>query len=130
MAYERYDPEERRWREGGERHRDWDRERGWSREDDEFRSDRGGRGFLGRMGEEVRSWFGDDDREERAGRGERRWSPPESARTYNPRYEDELEPGSRQMHRSEGERGREDRVAPEWDYDPYRRTSFAGSRAR
>ena len=94
MAYDRYDPQERRWREDDRGPRGWDR-------DD--RNDRRGQdepGFFEKMGNEVRSWFGDeddrDDTRERHRRADRdddytrgyRW--PSSERDYNPRYQQEL----------------------------------------
>lgn len=90
MAYDRYDPEERRWRDEEDR-----RARGWDRDprDRDLGRDPEERGFFGRMGDEVRSWFGDERPD-----GERRPAD----------YEDD----------------------GEWDREPYRRTSFAGSRAR
>ena len=69
MAYDRYDPEQRR-REG---RRDFNEERGqresWGRDRDFDRGrsnmDRGREGgepgFFERMGDEVRSWFGDEN---------------------------------------------------------------------
>jgi hypothetical protein len=126
MAYDRYDPEERRWRDERDRPSGWDRERGDYRGRDE-------RGFFGRMGDEMRSWFGDDDRESDRHRDRgrddfarpQRW--PSSERDYNPRYEHEL----RSRSRDSGFRpGPEDYgEGTEWDRDPYRRTTFAGSRA-
>ncbi len=69
MAYDRYDPE-RRWRddqrntneERGQR-ASWGRDREFERgrSDMDYDRDREDRGFFERMGEEVRSWFGDDD---------------------------------------------------------------------
>src|SRR5918995_934840 len=65
MAYDRYD-REMRWREG---RRDPSKDRGprgWDRDNDrnrDFNRSEDDRGFLGRMGDEFRSWFGDEDRE-------------------------------------------------------------------
>lgn len=127
MAYDRYDPERRRWSEEDDR-----RQRGWSRERDEMDYRRGGedRGFFGRVGDEFRSWFGDEDRPDRRERDEDRYRPTYGEGDYNPRWKDELErPGSRF-----GMDGRDEPRDPDrgdvWDRDPYRRTSFAGSRAR
>ena len=141
MAYERYDPErrEREDRERGQRSWDRDRERDYRGGGDEDR------GFFGRMGDEVRSWFGDEDRgdERDRGRGDHRdrgrdedrssrpadWT--SSARGYNRDYRDELDRGYRPMAgdyaRSEGD---DDDRDSRWERDEYRRTSFAGSRAR
>ena len=56
MAYDRYDRDERsRWSD------DRSRERGWDRD----RSGRDDRGFFERAGDEVASWFGDEDAERR-----------------------------------------------------------------
>ena len=70
MAYDRYDtrdyPRDERSRWRGERQdfsssgRDWDRDRegrDWGRRDE--------RGFFERAGDEVASWFGDDEAERR-----------------------------------------------------------------
>lgn len=147
MAYDRYD-RERGWREDDDR-----RAFGWGRDDDDmqYRRERGDfrrgdygrdrdeRGFFDRMGDEVRSWFGDDDRD-RSDRDRRddnygrdsgfygnRWKWSSSERTYNPDWEDELERGSPRARRDD----RDERSgSSHWDRDPYRRTSFAGSRAR
>ncbi|MFL6722133.1 MAG: DUF2171 domain-containing protein [Sphingomonas sp.] len=64
MAYDRYDTrdtprdERSRWSDD----RDWDRDRGR-----DWRSERGGddRGFFERAGDEVASWFGDEEAERR-----------------------------------------------------------------
>ena len=74
MAYDRYDArndprgDRSRWRDDRNESRDWDRDRG----------NRDERGFFERAGDEIASWFGDDDagrrgdqdrmRDERAGR--------------------------------------------------------------
>ena len=56
MAYDRYDRDERsRWSNDRNSDRNWDRERS-GRED---------RGFFERAGDEVASWFGDEDAERR-----------------------------------------------------------------
>ena len=69
MAYDRYE-RERRWREGRPDFTDeaMNRERDFAmnRERDFDRS-REDRGFFGRMGDEFRSWFGDEDAERRSG---------------------------------------------------------------
>jgi len=61
-----------RWREG--RH-DRDRERDYGREQGRggYRRDDDDRGFLDRAGDEVRSWFGDDDAQRRREVDQRRW---------------------------------------------------------
>ena len=133
MAYERYDPEERRWRDEDDRRSfGLDRDRD-PRERGDYGRERGGRGFFERMGDEVRSWFGDEDRagEHRRDRDEEHWHPTMGRREYNPRYEDELERGSPPMGRDFRERDeRGERSGDVWDRDPYRRTTFAGSRSR
>ena len=119
MAYDRYDPE-RRWRDEDDR-----RAFGWDRDRDSY--DRGGegRGFFERMGDEFRSWFGDDDRERNYSRSrdEDRYRPSYGERSYDPRFDDEAE---RRPSRTIGSNREFER--DEWDRDPYRRTSFAGSR--
>src|SRR5215210_5697717 len=57
MAYDRYDTrdERSRWSSDRERDRDWNRERGQSGHDE--------RGFFERAGDQISSWFGDDDSE-------------------------------------------------------------------
>ena len=59
MAYDRYE-RERHWREGRPEFSD----EGMNRERD-FDRDRDDRGFFGRMGDEFRSWFGDEEPERR-----------------------------------------------------------------
>jgi hypothetical protein len=157
MAYDRYDPEERRWRDEDERrpygqNRDrWFSERDRGREDmNRDRSpEHGDRGFFERMGDEVRSWFGDEDRGRGEGYGrsedrsrrEERWQPSYGERDYNPRYREEIERDYRPMAgdyaRAGDDQDRKRRDEPrdfdrgdEWNRDPYRRTTFAGSRAR
>src|SRR5262245_35815476 len=71
MAYDRYDPRDRsrdersRWRD------DRDEGRGYATRED--------RGFFERAGDEIASWFGDDDAERRrredARMGDRGWQP-------------------------------------------------------
>ncbi len=124
MAYDRYDPGSRRWRDEDDRRpRSWERDR----EEAEYGREGDNRGFFGRMGEEVRSWFGDEDRPHRSDRDEDRFRPTYGERDYDPRWRDELERGQVRF-------GQDDRGMPRdyrgdvWDRDPYRRTSFAGSR--
>jgi len=61
MAYDRYDT----------RDQSRDERSRWRDERDDFRSDRGGRGFFERAGDEIASWFGDDDADRRRRRDER-----------------------------------------------------------
>jgi len=74
-----YDGEDRH---GGERWRDrdqnWNRDRGQNREQGRSShgyDNRGGddRGFIDRAGDELRSWFGDDDAQRRREMDQRRW---------------------------------------------------------
>ena len=165
MAYDRYDPE-RRWRddqrnsneERGQR-ASWGRDREFERgrSDTSYDRDREDRGFFERMGEEVRSWFGDEDdrrpgsgrqhdedwrsrdHRERSQREEharpQRWSNSES--DYNRHYRSETDRGYRPMAGDYARSGdesprnyREPRSGDQFERDPYRRTSFAGSRER
>ncbi len=142
MAYDRYD-RERGWRDDRP---DFSERgpRGWDRGDDrdrDFGRGREDRGFFGRMGEEFRSWFGDerdsdwDDRRERSHFGEprrpREWNRNNEQisrgygnndrdRGYRPPAGDYSRSGSRDFE------GRE----REWDRDPYRRPESAGSMPR
>lgn len=145
--------EERGQRASWGRDRDFDRGRG------DYDRDRGdGRGFFERMGEEVRSWFGDEDEDRRSdyGRGrdndwqrsERgesrfenhgdRWGrgDEEQRRGYG-RQQFQSDRGYRPMAGDYGRSGDDgwqdrdrDRSGDQFDRDPYRRTSFAGSRER
>jgi len=152
MAYDRYD-RDTRWREG---RRDFSSDRSprdWDRGDDRDRDySRGGedRGFLERMGDEVRSWFGDEDGDRGREFGRDRGQDWEDQRPRS-RFEEPSRPqnwnrGEERMSRGVGnererdyrplagdygrsDSGVEDRET-EWGRDPYRRTSFAGSRAR
>ena len=65
MGYQRDD------RYGGDRWRDRDDQRGWNRDRDVRGDDRG---FFDRAGDEVRSWFGDDEAQRRREIDERRWA--------------------------------------------------------
>ena len=128
MAYDRYDPGNRRWRDED----DDRRPRSWGRDRDDRPYGREGddRGFFERMGDEMRSWFGDEDRPDRNERDEDRFRPTYGDRDYNPRWRNEMRPDSSRF-------GEDDRGMPR-DYgredirgrDPYRRTGFAGSQAR
>lgn len=132
MAYDRYDPESRRWRDEEDERRP--RSSGRDRDDRDYDREDENRGFLGRMGDEVRSWFGDDDEHGRRPRreedyaGRRGW--PASERDYNPGWREEL--GRGQSRFGEDDRGmpRDHRPDDVFGRDPYRRTSFAGSRVR
>jgi len=65
MAYDRFDTRDERPRWSSERNRDWDRDRGRGY------SDRDERGFFERAGDEIASWFGDDEAERRRERDNR-----------------------------------------------------------
>lgn len=156
MAYDRYDRDMRR-REGRPDSPDFSGDRGprgWDRGDDrdrDFRGSREDRGFFERMGEEFRSWFGDEDRERGRDFGrdrDRDWEDrqqrsrfdePGRSRTWS-RHDERMNRGygterQRDYRPLAGDYGRaggrdfQDRDT-EWDRDPYRRTSFAGSRAQ
>ena len=142
MAYDRYD-RERRWRDDRP---DFSERgpRGWDRGDDrdrDFGRGREDRGFFGRMGDEFRSWFGDerdsdwDDRRERSRFGEprrpREWnrSDEQMSRGYGNNDRDRgYRPLAGDYSRS-GSRDFEGRQR-EWDRDPYRRSELAGSAPR
>lgn len=128
MAYDRYDPENRRWRDED----DDRRRRGWShdREDMDYGRGRENRGFFDRMGDEVRSWFGDEDRSERDRRDEDRYRPSYGERDYNPGWQDEMRRGSSRFGEDDRGMPRDYRPDDVFGRDPYRSTSFAGSRAR
>jgi hypothetical protein len=153
MAYDRYD-REMRWREGRRDPSEDRGPRGWDRGDDrdrDFNRSEDDRGFLGRMGDEFRSWFGDEDRERgpdfSRDRGQDREDRQQRSRFDEPsrpqgwsRDEERTNRGSREERDRDyrplagdygrsGGRDSEDRDT-EWSRDPYRRTSFAGSRAR
>jgi hypothetical protein len=64
MAYDRYDSR-RDWREARPRWREDDRERGFSGRGPERFSDRDERGWFERAGDEIASWFGDEEAERR-----------------------------------------------------------------
>jgi hypothetical protein len=135
MAYDRFE-RERRWRQGRpefsdergprgwERDRDFDRgPRGWDRDRD-FDRDREDRGFFERMGDEVRSWFGDEEPPSRRELGRDR----DFGRSRDRDFERDYRPMAGDYSRS-GSRNFGDREV-EWDRDPYRRTSLYGSRPR
>jgi hypothetical protein len=125
MAYDRYDPERRRRSEDDER-----RLRGWNRDRNEMDYRRGDedRGIFGRMGDEVRSWFGDEERRDPSERHDR-FRLTYGDGDYNPRWRDELARGRSRFDRDDRDEPRDFDRGDVWDRDPYRRTSFAGSRA-
>jgi hypothetical protein len=100
MAYDRYDSR-RDWR--GERPR-------WRDDNRDFRSDREDRGWFERAGDEIASWFGDEDRD----RGHRRGHPDRSDRfgqSGHLRNEDDV-----QRFYSDRERGRDQRGESDRDF--------------
>ena len=152
MAYDRYDRERGR---RDDRPDFSERSPHWDRGDNRHRDPRGreDRGFFERMGEEVRSWFGDED-EQRGGDHRRhredewrqrehrershrddparpqQWSRSES--DYNRDYRQETDRGYRPITGDYGRSGNwdADRHDSQWERDAYRQTSFAGSRHR
>ena len=141
MAYDRYDSE-RRWRSDDDRDfrgRDRDRERGFRGDFDRDRDRGDNRGFFDRMGDEFRSWFG-DDRDDRPDRSDRDDFRPRSGfsrddyarRSESERGEGRFDRSGRDYRPMAGDYSRfgdDDRESPR-DRDAYRRTSFAGSAAR
>jgi hypothetical protein len=132
MAYDRYD-RERRWREGRPDFSENRGQRDWNERDRDF--NRGGedRGFFERMGEEFRSWFGDEDRERGRYFGPDRdqvWSRDEERmnRGFGHERQRDYRPLAGDYGRSGG-RGFEERD-PEWNRDPYSRSGRAGPRPR
>src|SRR6476661_569956 len=143
MAYDRYDTrdsqrgERSRWRDDNR-----SEDRGWGREG---RGSRDERGFFERAGDEIASWFGDDEAERRRHedrpseyyggpreRGPRRWgdNPGDRGRGgYRPVTGDY----GRAEHGPESDRffarggPDRDRSQSPWGRDDYRRTSRAGS---
>lgn len=103
MAYDRYDTrdERSRWQRdrdyGGEK-RDWDRERSSGGRDD--------RGFFERAGDEIASWFGDDDAERR--------------RRHDHQYDGRSRPA--------GEYGRDRFTSRDRDWNEDRGSFFGGGR--
>jgi Uncharacterized protein conserved in bacteria len=127
MAYDRYDPESRRWRDDEDDRRA--RGRGRDREDMDYGRGDESRGFFGKMGDEVRSWFGDEDRNDPRSDDDR-YRPSYGERDYNPGWRDEMRRGPSRF--GEDDRGlpRDYRPDDVFGRDSYRRTEFAGSRAR
>ena len=156
MAYDRYDPRNRgrddrsRWSDD----RFESRDRSFRDRDERSFRDRDERGFFERAGDEIASWFGDDDAQHRRDR-DSRMDPRERNYSRDRNRESESWGGG---DRSEGYRpmtgdygrsagmfaasgyGRDDedywrnrtwdrsgaRPQSQWDRDDYRRTSFAG----
>jgi hypothetical protein len=93
----------------------------------DYRREGEDRGFFERMGDEFRSWFGDDERRDRDER-EGHYRPTYGERDYNPRWREELEGRGSRSGRNDRDEPRDFDRGDVWDRDPYRRTSFAGSR--
>jgi len=88
---DRYGDRDNQWRDRS-RARHYQQRGGFGRDHDHLEPD--GRGFMERAGEEVRSWFGDDDGQQRGrdggqrGRGDQRWQNDRGATGYR-RYQAE-----------------------------------------
>jgi hypothetical protein len=71
MAYDRNDTrdgprdERSRWPEGRQTDRDFEHERDWRSNHPRYEGRHGERGFFDRAGDEIASWFGDEDAERR-----------------------------------------------------------------
>ena len=104
MAYDRYDPR-RDWREGRARWQDDDRqERNFERD-----RERDERGWFERAGDEIASWFGDDDSERRrhdSPAGGRAWSGERPRGASHLRNEDDVRAWYGQRDRGDGDRER------------------------
>ena len=114
MAYDRYDT--RRGREGS-RHSEYDRDRGGRRDE---------RGFFERAGDEIASWFGDDDDDRERSRGsrerERNWAAEHGWGAGSERGRSE-ERGSDRSREDRGHEGRSSSRPMSWtssdsDYRP------------
>jgi hypothetical protein len=129
MAYDRYE-RERRWREGRPEFSD---ERGSRNR--EFERDRDERGFFDRMGDEFRSWFGDDESQRRRQWSrDDNWEPRGSRERETPRFpssdrdERSFDRDSDRSYRPvAGDYARAGRDTP-WERDPYRQTRSFESR--
>lgn len=126
MAYDRDEMRDESGRWSNDRHpardRDWRGEHGG-------RTDRG---FFERAGDEIASWFGDDDAEHGRREHHRREEPSYGARpSDNGRPEwrgDRFRDRGRDYRPMAGDYGRVERErSAEWDRDPYRSTSRAGT---
>ena len=105
--------------DGNSRSRDWDRDRGQWRSESQSGGD--DRGFFGRAGDEVRSWFGGDDDHDRS-RGHYR---ADQDRGYG-RDRDDRSPGAHVDYYSGGDRG-QSRMGPEGGFESrgdYRRSDL------
>jgi hypothetical protein len=122
MAYDRYDTREDRSRWSDDDNRDRDRSRytsSWDRGADRGPNDRG---FFERAGDEIASWFGDDEAERRRRRDER------MNRDYDGGYgrDHDRDRGDRNPNRGLFNHG----GSSERDYNPDWRGEYSGSRGR
>jgi hypothetical protein len=142
MAYDRYDT-----RDAGDRNRDGryrserDRDRDYRGREQGGREDE--RGFFQRAGDEISSWFGDDRDESRDRDRERDRSDYDRSMRGGPAYDrgsgrDYDRDRDRSYRPITGDYAREGRgpgydagrdTRSEYERDPYRRTSYAGSSA-
>ncbi|HJS41432.1 MAG TPA: DUF2171 domain-containing protein [Sphingomicrobium sp.] len=124
MAYDRYDTR-RDWREGRARWRDDDRFGNGSFDRDRFGRDRDDRGWFERAGDEIASWFGDEEAERR-----RRQDNPDrfSGHLRNEediqRYYGDREPRGERDWRRDRDFGRRERFATDRDRDFDRGRAF------
>jgi hypothetical protein len=131
MAYDRYDTR-RDWRGERPRWQDDDRsERGWHSD----RGDRNDRGFFERAGDEIASWFGDDEAERRRRRDTERFGDSDRYGSDRDRFAGHLKNegdvrdyygrrGDREQGRDFG-RGRDRAFMSDEDFSRYeRRPSF------
>jgi len=134
MAYDRFDSR-RDWRESRPRWRDDDRERGFSRSGPERFSDRDERGWFERAGDEIASWFGDEeaDRRRRQDHPDRLSGHSGHLRNENDvqRYyrERDREPRRERAFMSDEDFGRFER-SPRWRDEGYRRPYTGRSAGR
>ena len=130
MAYDRYDtrdaPRDERSRWSSDRNFDRDRDRDWHGEHRRFEGRRDERGFFERAGDEIASWFGDDDAERRRREDQMR---DERERGFSGRSSDysrswDRDRGSRDWYETRGpnERG----GFGESDYNPSWRRELSG----
>jgi hypothetical protein len=115
MAYDRYESR-REWREPRPRGRDEDRFRGSDRERDE-------RGWFERAGDEVASWFGDEEAERRRRHDQERFGPDRFRSGFgrdDERFERDRDPGRNRAFLSDEDFGRFER-SPRWRDEGYRR---------
>ena len=136
MAYDRYDSR-RDGRDARPRWQSEDRERGFSGRGPERFSDRDERGWFERAGDEIASWFGDEEAERRRGReqpergqddrlGGHLRNENDVERYYNDR---QREPRRERAFMSDEDFGRYER-SPRWRDEGYRRPYTGRSAGR